>query len=155
MNSHSLQGKSIQILLNAYNARAVIEQLNPVLERQLEELAGWVERGSGWVVEGVEKAYHDIARYNPIRGGHYLPLPKDLQAKNAIINIKNKDNQCIRWGLKAALFPVSKDPQRPSKYPIDDGLDFTGISFSTLLSASQRNTESRKAKQHCNQCSWV
>ena len=43
------------ILLNAYNARAVIEQLNAVLERQLEELAGWVERGSGWAVEGLKK----------------------------------------------------------------------------------------------------
>ena len=121
------------ILLNAYNARAITEQLNAVLERQLEELAGWVERGSGWVVDAIEIFYLDFARHDPIRGGHYLPLPKDLKAKNAIINVKNKDDQYLRWGLKAALFPVSKDPQRPSKYPIDDGLDFTGISFPTPL----------------------
>ena len=121
------------ILINAYNAQAITEQLNAVLERQLEELANWVERGSGWVVEAIEKVYLDFARHDPIRGGHYLPLPKDLKAKNAIINVKNKDDQCLCWALRAALFPVSKNPQRPSKYPTDDGLDFTGISFPTPL----------------------
>ena len=121
------------ILINAYNAQAITEQLNAVLERQLEELANWVEKGSGWVVEAIEKVYLDFARHDLIRGGHYLPLPKDLKAKNAIINVKNKDDQCLRWALWAALFPASQDPPRPSKYPIDDGLDFTGISFPTPL----------------------
>ena len=121
------------ILLNAYNALAITEQLNAALERQLEELAGWVERGSGWVVNAIEIFYLYFARNDPIRGGHYLPLPKDLKAKNAIINVKNKDDQCLRWAFRAALFPVSKDPQRTSKYPTDDGLDFTSISFPTPL----------------------
>ena len=35
--------------------------------------------------------------------------------------------------LRAALFPVPIHPERPSKYPTDDGLDFTGISFPTPL----------------------
>ena len=47
--------------------------------------------------------------------------------------MQNKDNQCLRWALRAALFPVDKNPQRPSKYRTDDGLDFTGISFPTPL----------------------
>ena len=36
-------------------------------------------------------------------------------------------------GIEGPLFPFNKDPQRPSKYPTDDGLDFTGISFPTPL----------------------
>ena len=120
-------------ILNAFNPQAVTEKLNTELERQIEVLANWVERGSGWVVGGISKSYLDFSRYNPLRGGHYLPLPKDLQSKNAIISVKNKDNQCLRWALRAALFPANKDPQRPSKYAIDDGLDFTGISFPTPL----------------------
>ena len=78
------------MLINAYNARAITEQLNAALERQLEELAGWVERGSGWVVDAIEIFYLDFARHDPIRGGHYLPLPRDLKAKNAIINKKKQ-----------------------------------------------------------------
>ena len=121
------------ILINTYNARAITEQLNAALDRQLEELAGWFERGSGWVVDAIEKFYLDFARNDPLRGGHYLPLPKDLKAKGAIINVKNKDNERLRWALRSAKFPVTKHPQGPSKYPTDDGLDFTGISFPTPL----------------------
>ena len=35
--------------------------------------------------------------------------------------------------MRSAIFPVTRDPQRPSKYPTDYGLDFTGISFPTPL----------------------
>ena len=121
------------ILINNYNPRAITVQLNAVLNRQLEGLAGWTERGSGWVLEGIEKFYIDVARNDPLRGGHYLPLPKDLKAKGAIINVKNRDDDCLRWTLRASLFPVTRNPQRPSKYPTNDGLDFTGISSPTPL----------------------
>ena len=109
------------ILINTYNARAITEQLNAALDRQLEELAGWTERGSGWVVYAIEMFYLDFARNDPLRGGHYLPLPKYLKSKSAIINVKHKDNECLRWALRAAEFPVTTTPQRPSKYPTDDG----------------------------------
>ena len=62
-----------------------------------------------------------------------MPLPKFIQSKKA--NIKNKDDRCLRWVMKAAKFPVRQNAERPSKYPKDedDGFDFTGISFLTPL----------------------
>jgi len=36
--------------------------------------------------------------------GSYIPLPEKLQNKNAIINVQNRDNQRLRWALRAALF---------------------------------------------------
>lgn len=41
--------------------------------------------------------------------------------------MQNKDDQCLRWALP-------KNPQRPTKYPTEDGLDFTGIATSTTIS---------------------
>ena len=78
------------ILSNTYNKRAITAQLNAALDRQLEALAGWTGRGSGWIFNGIEKFYIDVARNDPLRGGHYLPLPKDLKAKGAIINVKKQ-----------------------------------------------------------------
>ena len=89
-------------------------------------MAGWVERGSGWVINRIKTAYLHIGRYNPIRGGAYIPLPSILQGKQAIINIKNKDDECLLWALKAWRYPVQKDAQRPSKYPTEDSFNFTG-----------------------------
>ena len=83
----------------------VIEQLNAVLERQLEELAGWVERGSGWVVEGIEKAYLDFARCDPIRGGHYLPLLKDSTSQKRNHKCKKQRQSMHSLGLEGCVIP--------------------------------------------------
>ena len=50
--------------------------------------------------------------------------------------MKNKDNHCLRWALRSALFPVAhgQHAYRPSKYPLQDGLDFTGIDAPTPIS---------------------
>ena len=77
----------------------------------------------------------DIAKYEPFKGGYYIPLPKYLANKKAIINVKNKDNDCFRWAIKSALFPTDSHSDRTSSYPSneDDGLDFTEIESPTPI----------------------
>ena len=69
-----------------------------------------------------------------------MALPTKLKNKKAILNIQNRDNQCLRWALRAALFPAprGKNPIRPSSYPTEDGLNFTGIDFPTPVSQIDR-----------------
>ena len=46
----------------------------------------------------------------------------------------------MRWVLRAALFPAPKGTKvtRPSSYPTEDGLNFTGIDFPTPVSQIDR-----------------
>ena len=69
-----------------------------------------------------------------------MVLPTKLKNKKAILNIQNRDNECLRWALRAALFPAprGRNPIRPSSYPIEDGLNFTGIDFPTPVSQIDR-----------------
>ncbi|KAK3795736.1 hypothetical protein RRG08_027294 [Elysia crispata] len=108
--------------------------LRQAFPRVLETLEKWTQRGSGWAVVQVHTLWLDIARYQPLRGGSYIPLPKKLQDKKAVVNVKNGDDHCLRWALRSALFQAAKDPQRPAKYPTEDGLDFTGIEAPTPIS---------------------
>ena len=66
------------------------------VERIKGEIESWSERGSGWVLESIMVAYVNVARYQPLRGGTYLPLPTNLAKKKAIINVKNRDNECLK-----------------------------------------------------------
>ena len=77
----------------------------------------------------------DIAKYETFKGGSYIPLPKYLANKKATINVKNKDNNCLRWALKSALFPADNHSDRTSSYPSDedDEMDFTGIDAPTSI----------------------
>jgi len=60
-----------------------------------------------------------------------MHLPEKLKNKKAIINVKNRDNKCLRWALRAHLFPARSHVDRTSSYPTNDGLNFEGIDFPT------------------------
>ena len=61
-----------------------------------------------------------------------MPLLEKLQNNKAIINVQNRDNHC--------LFPAPKGTKvtRPSSYPTEDGVNFTGIDFPTPVSQIDR-----------------
>ena len=78
--------------------------LNQFIDQVKGEIEAWSERGSGWIMDKILEAYVNVARYQPMRGGSYMPLPKKLQNKKAIINVQNRDNECIRWAIRAPYF---------------------------------------------------
>ena len=101
------------------------EKFDSFIERTKGEIESWSEKGSGWVVDRIETGYVNVARYQPLRGGTYLDLAQKLKNKKVIINVK--------WALRAALFPVpeGKKSNRPSYYPVNNGINYAGIDFPT------------------------
>ena len=129
-----LRHKQDAILQNS-EIEGALNQAFPTIQEPLEK---WTQRGSGWVVDRVEVLWLDIARYQPLRGGSYIPLPAAVRLKKAVVNVKNKDDHCLRWALRSALFPARDHVDRPSKYPTDDGLSFEGIDAPTPISQIKR-----------------
>jgi len=107
------------------------------------------------VVERIQIAYVNVACYQPLHGGTYLPLPAKLAKKKAIINVKNKGNECLKLALRAALFPPKdgKNPQRPSKYPVNDGINYVGIDFPTPVEQIEK-LEAQNPKLAINVFGW-
>ena len=92
-------------ILNEHNIDILNHLLNQFIDEVKGEIEAWSERGSGWILDKILEAFINVATYQPMRFGSYMPLPKKLQNKKAIINVQNRDNQCLRWALRAALFP--------------------------------------------------
>ena len=128
------------VILNEHNMDMLTPSLNQFVDEVKGEIEAWSERGSGWIMDEILEAFINVARYQPMRGGSYMQLPKKLKNKRAVLNIQNRDNECLRWALRAALFPAprGRNPIRPSSYPIEDGLNFTGIDFPTPVSQIDR-----------------
>jgi len=131
------------------------QKFDEFIENVKGEIEHWSEMGSGWVVERIQIAYVNVARYQPLRGGTYLPLPAELAKKKAIVNVKNRDNECLKRALRAALFPPKngKDPQRPSKYPVNDGINYAGIDFPTPVKQIEK-LEAQYPKLAINVFGW-
>jgi hypothetical protein len=86
--------------------------------------------GSNWTLDKVIELSLNVAKYQPLKGSCFIPLPIKLRAKYAIVNVQNSDQKCFQWAILSALFPAVKNPQRVSKYaPFADKLYFTGIQF--------------------------
>ena len=121
------------------------DQLQRTISGMIANLLNKIEKfqaeKSGWTISNLSTLYINSSRYSPIRGSSYIKLPEYLVAKKAIINVKNKDQACLRWSLRAALGLFSekvkdnltKNPDyrikydRTTIYAKEDGLDFKDI----------------------------
>ena len=122
------------IVINEHNIDTLNHVFNQFVEEVRGEIEAWSERGSGWIVDEILEAFINVARHQPLRGGTYMPLPEKLKNKKAIINVKNRDNMCLRWAIRAHLFPARSNVDRTSSYPTNDGLNFERIVFPTPVS---------------------
>ena len=75
-------------------------------------------------------------KYVPLGGSSYIPLPKFLAAKKAIINLKNEDGECFKWAIAWALNPVEKNSERIDKKlrETSKDLNWEGLKFPVNLS---------------------
>ena len=78
------------VIVNEHN----IDTLNLVINQFIHEVKGeieaWSERGSGWIMDKILKAFINVSRYQPMRSGSYMELPTKLKNKKAILNIQNR-----------------------------------------------------------------
>ena len=66
---------------------------------------------SYWVFKEVLRLEVHTVEYNPIKGSSYIDLPQWIKNKQAIINIKNRDDKCFIWSILRYLYPKEKDAQ--------------------------------------------
>ena len=90
--------------------------LNTMTGIILEIIQQFQNNGSGWVFENVESFDIKIDPFEPLSGSSYISLPKTLEDKKAIINVRNEnDHDCFKWVITSAIYRREKHPQRLNK----------------------------------------
>ena len=59
----------------------------------MEVLAKFQRKGSNWRFHSVFSLDLHTVKYEPLGGSSYIPLPKFIAAKKAIINLRNDDDE--------------------------------------------------------------
>ena len=137
----SKTGKRVSIYKTAFfNGKAktitkasdIEHELNMSRQDILNMIDKWVSEGSGWVIDRIESHYINVTTYTPLHGSSYIELPTELKnPKKGLINIKNKDDECLRWCHIRHLNPREKNPQRINKVDKEmiNELNYDGIEF--------------------------
>ena len=75
-------------------------------ETVLKSLAKFQRHGSNWRFRSVLSLDLHTIKYEPLGGSSYISLPGFIAAKKAIINLKNEDDDFLKWAITRALNPV-------------------------------------------------
>ena len=106
----------------------------------LESIDTFQNNGSGWIFKSIVSLEIHTVKYRPLSGSSYIPLPKYLADKKALINLKNDDQQCFKWAVTRALNSIDIHPERIDKKlrAKAETLNWDGITFPTPLSEIDR-----------------
>ena len=116
-------------------ATDVGELYNNAVDKIKESMANFQMRGSNWRFAAVQRLDINTVEYKPLKGSSYIPLPKYLANKKAIINLKNEDTECFKWCVARALNPVQRDSERVTKQlrKQAEELNWNGVTFPVTL----------------------
>ena len=78
----------------------------------LENIAKCMAMGSDVRFHSIIELELHTVSYKPLKGETYIPLPKELANKKAIINVRNKDNKCFLWCVLRASNLKENHPER-------------------------------------------
>ena len=106
-----------------------------MVEEVMVNMANYQKEGSNLQFEKVIELVVPFARYEPLRGSSFMPLPTKLKNKKAIVNMKNEDEECFKWCVTRALNPVDKNAERITKELRQEAenLDWSEIEFPMAL----------------------
>ena len=122
----------VMTILSAHAIDVAVQKAFTEIQKRIEK---WTREGSGWTVTKVLNVYLYFAKYTPLKVSSYIELPKYLQTKKAIVNVKNRhDDECLKWALLSSLYPAHDNPHRVSNYKDHEkDLNFAGIEFPVTL----------------------
>ncbi|XP_076660867.1 uncharacterized protein LOC143364356 [Halictus rubicundus] len=83
----------------------------------LTSMGEFQERDSGWALSKILHLIVNCNKYQPLQAGCNVSVPREIQLKRAIVNVKSNDEACFFWAVVAGLYPVKKHSERFSSYP--------------------------------------
>ena len=128
-----------KIITEATDPHEIYNEMVDEIEEEIQKVEQ--AEGSGWVFLEVENLTLHTDIWDPIKGSSYIDLPKELKNKNAIINMKNEDNdKCFLWCVLRALNPKDKNAERIDKdlKSKENTLNMEGIDYPVNLKDIKR-----------------
>ena len=129
---------TVKVLLKKYRSNGEIEfapvyfnsstktiinrryKLDKSFQETLYRIDGWINRGSGWIIESIESQCINISTYRRLVGSSYIDLPIELKhPRKGLINIKNNDQKCFLWCHVRHINPVKDHPGRITRIDRD------------------------------------
>ena len=89
---------------------AVYADAAPPLDDVNRQLLNFIEvfelNGTGWVYSHFQDLQLTLWKLDPLRGSAYIPLPRWIQTKGAVVNVAGTGDDCFRWAILPGMHPA-------------------------------------------------
>ena len=109
----AFHSKNLKLVLEGTDEKELYNEMKDEIEEEIMKVQDSV--GSGWQYVRVLKMVLYTTRWDPINAGSYIDLPPALKNKKAIINMKNRDEECFKWCILRALNPKDNHAEKIDK----------------------------------------
>jgi len=106
--------------------------LDGVITEFNQKVDQFTRRGSSYALVHIKKLKMVFVPFQPFASASsYIATPSWLAGKKAVINVKNyQDDQCFKWAVLSALYPVSTHSDRVNNYlPYENAIDCSSLTF--------------------------
>ena len=110
--------------------------INDLIQRMVAHIKTQVENPripeSGFTLNKIMHLYINFHRLTLTRGSSFIELLEWIKTKKAVINPQNKDEECFKWAVIAALYheEIKKYHQRISKLrPYENQYNWGGLAI--------------------------
>ena len=90
---------------------AVYSDVSHPLEDVYRQLLNFIEvyehNGPGWVLSNFTSLQLTFRHLDPLRASAFVPLPRWIREKKAVVNITGTGDDCFKWAVLAGMHPVS------------------------------------------------
>jgi len=107
----------------------IVEHIEHKADQIQKRIGLYTRDGLYAKIDKVMVLYVNTVGFQPLHGSSYIPLDPIYANTKSCVNIKNEDQRCFDWCIKAHLYPAVKDACRVSKYKNCPNLDETGIEY--------------------------
>ena len=116
----------------------ISEQIATAFQQIFANAQSFEVEGSGWSLEVIEHIVVTTVAFRPLQASSYIPLPDFIARKHAVVNVQNRDQQCLKWSILACLHPGKENMMHRERLyhyvKYKDELNMKGVSFPTPLS---------------------
>ena len=104
-------------IMNGIETNDIINRLFKSFLRRYQEGLETKIKGSKFIFENVDLLYYSLHKISLNRGESYIDSPGWIKNKKETINQKNKDNECFKYAITAALHHNKRNnhPEKISK----------------------------------------
>ena len=112
---HKYHYSNISKLYPRSSIRKLLDKLTQSLIQNCEDNMARLASESHHKLEFINNIYIKFHEINTPNTRSYIPTPKKLLNKNAIINLQNKDNKCFLYATAISVYYDEIDKKHPSR----------------------------------------